>query len=166
VGKSEKGKSRAKSGAKSRESGEIAELERKLESARAETAAALRLVETVLARDTPKDMIEAILAGLAPLFLGYRDPSVIDKTVKNAIVGSTQIDDIERGVWFPDIEFDEAMEPPEKWPTKTTISGNPTEPSTPSGTEYRVANGQVTRKDGQSMFQAGATSPPPVSGNE
>jgi hypothetical protein len=132
-----------------------------------ETISAL-LDEVAKLTDALRDQPGSILTNLTPLFLGYReDPAKETKKQQMITDLGVSFDDKERGVWFPDIEFDEAMESSDKWPVPGQISGPPTgmtermdEPN------HSIQNGRVARTDGQTMFQAGATAPPPESGVE
>src|SRR5215831_10225971 len=126
-------------------------------------------MERLLLRENPKEMVESLLSGLAPLFLGYRDGQKSQQTRLQDMItgmGSQGLDDtagVERGLWFPDVEFDESMEGPERWPEPGTISGKPNGTMLP---QHRVVDGSVTRTDGQQMFTAGTTAPPPESATE
>jgi hypothetical protein len=127
-----------------------------------------RILESVVekSRDIdPAKVVESLLTGLAPLFLGYRDQKTDQKTrindLGNIMAGLDESAGTERGVWFPDVEFDEAMEPREKWPEPGSISGTPVGPTT-----YRTTPNGVERADQQPMFRAGQTGPPPASATE
>ena len=108
---------------------------------------------------------ETILSNLAPLFIGYREDTAKSQAqtrLQQMITGANE--DVERGVWFPDIEFDESMESRDKWPQSGRISGPPVGQT--NLTDHKITNGEVGRSDGQPMFRAGSTSPPPESGLE
>jgi hypothetical protein len=127
------------------------------------------LLDEVRALNTAlRDQPATILTNLTPLFLGYRDPIAKDsKQIADTVGSGVSFDDKERGVWFPDIEFDETMESRDRWPEPGRISTPPTGMTRPvDDANHTVLNGTVMRNDGQTMFQAGATSPPPESGVE
>jgi hypothetical protein len=116
-------------------------------------------------------MVECLLSGITPLILGYRDGQKDDKSRLNDIItgmsaqGLDEAAGVERGVWFPDVEFDDSMEAPEKWPEPGTISGTPILPQTRQR-NHQYTDGTTSRTDGQQMFEAGTTAPPPESATE
>lgn len=74
---------------------------------------------------------------------------------------------IKPGEWFPDVEFDDTMGP---MPAKggwingpVNAQQPPPEGQTPT---HVVVDGQLKRVDGQSVFQAGVSAPPPTGGIE
>lgn len=148
--------------------GNLGGLENDLAAAKAEIAVLTRIIESLVEKShgqDPAKVVESLLTGLAPLFLGYRDQKGETKAkvadLGNIMAGLDETAGTERGVWFPDVEFDESMEPRERWPEPGTISGTSQDP-----TIYRMTPNGVERTDGQQMFQAGQTAPPPDSATE
>lgn len=142
--------------------------QQEIDALRAECRALTKVVEML----APKEMIESLLSGITPLFLGYKDGQKLQTDrIRDVLTGMSAqgLDEsagVERGVWFPDVEFDESMEAPERWPEPGTISGIPNGSSTAPVTTHRIAGDSVARTDNQPMFRAGTTAPPPDSGIE
>jgi hypothetical protein len=138
--------------------------ERKLRHRIAELESHNAILIDLLKSNDSKTTIEALLHGITPLLIGYQDASTAKsaKSQDMLAMGAQGLDErvgVGEGVWFPDVEFDTAMEDPNLWPDPGSM-GTPTTP-TQSTASYAIANGKSVRRDGQQMFQAGATTPPP-----
>jgi hypothetical protein len=139
----------------------IAELERENIQLAAMLDMALRK------NDSPGHMIEAILQGIAPLFIGYKQNTVDTRAQEiMGAIGEQAYGTPPEHPYFPDVEFDPYMESATSWPTAGEIS-QPTKPQvTTLNGSYRIENGEPVRSDGEVMFQAGTTGPPPDSAIE
>lgn len=117
----------------------------------------------------PEVVVESILTGIAPLFIGYRDDTTDNSRLQAALTGMGALgldaDSTESRGYYPDIEFDESMESRDRWPMTATEMSAQTLPGSRATTidgDHAMANGQAVRTDGQTMFTSGSglTSPP------
>jgi hypothetical protein len=145
---------------KSKKNIRIAELEREIQWWK------VRFELLVSREPDTKQLIESLLTGIAPLIIGYQ--SSPEAQAKQILSRAAQSFDEGHDVFFPDVEFDEHMENPSRWPIPGMISQPQTTPPpvTTLNGSYRIENGETVRSDGEVMFQAGMTGPPAESANE
>lgn len=160
--------------------GEIADLRRQLISANATAQSSQQIVARLmdqvaaLTKDltrSPEVLSEAIMTGISTILNGYQVAATErdTKLAEEISMGGLGLDNTggtPAGHFFPDIEFDDFVEKREHWPTPGMMTSSPVTPSEGQHPVHQVANGQVTRTDGQAMFQAGTSGPPPVGGVE
>lgn len=136
---------------------------------REQTTALLAELHRQLARQ-PEVVVESILTGIAPLFIGYQNQGDDNARIQAIVtaMGEQDLDNMggSRG-YYPNIEFDESMEARSQWPVSPDEMSAQTLPgsrTTMVGREHQMTdNGETTvRKDGQTMFTSGSgrTSPP------
>lgn len=120
---------------------------------------------------SPEVLSEAIMTGISTILNGYqvaateRDQKLAEDISMSGL-GLDNTGGTPAGHFFPDIEFDDFVETSAQWPTPGMMTSSQVTPSEGQHPVHQVANGQVTRTDGQPMFQAGTSGPPPVGGVE
>lgn len=117
----------------------------------------------------PETISESILSGLSTILNGYAQAAADsrDEALQTLSMNALGLDNeggTERGAFFPDVEFDDWAGP---LPTPGMMTSSPVSAGMDQMPVHQIdGNGRVHRMDGQPMFQAGTSGPPPVGGIE